>query len=192
LRGGTIARTGLRAQDSTTSSQLHRSVALVALTFLAGCGGETKLVVVDPESATVARVGDGDTLDVRSGERIRLLQIDAPELGEGECYGRDALRALARLVPVGSRVSVQADPDLDDRDRYGRLLRYVTTARGVIVNVELVRLGAATPYFRGGEQGLHADELLAAVEDARRRRVGMWRSCRVSWQPERLVTTRPR
>jgi endonuclease YncB( thermonuclease family) len=156
-----------------------------------GCAS-AEVEVVPPETATVARVGDGDTLDVRSGERIRLLQIDAPELGEGECYGRDALRALERLVPVGSRVSVEADPGLDDRDRYGRLLRYVTTARGVIVNVELVRLGAAAPYLRGGEQGLHADELLAAVEDARRSRVGMWGSCRVSWQPERVVTTRPR
>jgi micrococcal nuclease len=148
--------------------------------------------VVAPESATVARVGDGDTLVLRGGGRVRLLQIDAPELGEGECYGRDALRVLERLVRSGSRVSLQADPDLDDRDRYGRLLRYVTTSRGVLVNVELVRLGAATPYFRSGERGLYAARLLAAVEQARRSRVGMWGSCRVSWRPDRLVTTRPR
>jgi endonuclease YncB( thermonuclease family) len=131
-------------------------------------------------------------LDVRSGERIRLLQIDAPELGEGECYGRDALRVLERLVPAGSRVSVQADPGLDDRDAYGRRLRYVSTAQGVIVNVELVRRGAATPYFRRGEEGLFAEELLDAVEDAQRGRVGMWGECRVSWRSDRLVTTRPR
>jgi micrococcal nuclease len=147
--------------------------------------------VAGPEPATVARVGDGDTLDLRSGERVRLLQIDAPELA-GECYGRDALRALERLVPAGSRISLQADPYLDDRDRYGRFLRYVTSSRGVIVNVEAVRVGAATPYFRGGEQGLYADELLAAVEDARRSRAGLWGECRVSWRPDRLVTTRPR
>jgi micrococcal nuclease len=146
---------------------------------------------ISPETATVARIGDGDSLELRSGGRVRLLQIDAPELGEGECHARESLRLLERLAPPGGRVSLQPDPDLDNADRYGRLLRYVH-AGGVNVNVELVRRGAATPYFRAGEEGIHADELLEVVEQARRGRAGMWASCRVSWRPDRLVTTRPR
>jgi endonuclease YncB( thermonuclease family) len=59
------------------------------------------------------------------------------------------------------------------------------------VNVELVRRGAATPYFFGGAEGLHADELLDAVDEARRERRGMWTACRVEWQPDRPVSTRP-
>ena len=139
----------------------------------------------------VKRVGDGDTLDVRSGLRVRLVQVDAPELGEGECFARESKRELERLVPPGTAVELEPDRTLDDVDRYGRLLRYVMReARNV--NVELVRRGAATPYFFRGDRGRHAAELLAALDEARRARRGMWGACRVTWTPTRAVDTRPR
>src|SRR6188472_4730289 len=56
------------------------------------------------ERAVVASVTDGDTLRLRDGRRVRLVQIDAPELGSGECYSRAARTGLLRLVPVGSAV----------------------------------------------------------------------------------------
>jgi micrococcal nuclease len=143
------------------------------------------------KSATVERIGDGDTLDVRGGVRVRLVQIDAPELGEAECYAREARRELERLVPRGGRIELEVDPRLDDTDRYGRALRYVH-ATDANLNVELVRHGAATPYFRGGVEGTYADELLDAVDDARQESRGMWGSCRVSWDPDRAVVTLPR
>ncbi len=154
---------------------------------LAGCGSSSGDGA--RADAVVARVGDGDTLDVSGGERVRLVQIDAPELGEGECHARESRRELERLAPPGSRIALEADPGLDDRDRYGRLLRYAHVA-GVNVNVELVRRGAAAPYFLGGEEGAYADELLDAVADARAVARGMWGSCRVSWERDRPVTTR--
>ena len=141
--------------------------------------------------ATVARIGDGDSLDLRNGERVRLVQVDAPELGQGECYAREARHELERLAPPGRRIELDRDPGLDDADRYGRLLRYLH-ADGLNVNVQLVRRGAATPFFRRGDEGIHADELLDAVDDARRERRGMWSSCRVEWEAERAVVTRPR
>lgn len=119
------------------------------------------------------------------------MQIDAPELGEGECYARESRRELERLAAPGNQIELEPDPELDDTDRYGRLLRYVHAA-DANVNVELVRRGAATPYFRRGDEGMYADELLGAVEEARRTTRGMWGSCRVSWGPSRAVTTRPR
>lgn len=138
----------------------------------------------------MAWVTDGDTLRVRGGERVRLLQIDAPEAGQ-ECYAGRATAELVRLAPSGTQIVLEADADLDLRDRYGRLLRYVR--RGPVnVNVELVRRGAATPYFYDGERGRYADRLLVAVADARRARRGMWSACRVSWSPEEPVTTRSR
>jgi micrococcal nuclease len=136
-------------------------------------------------------VGDGDTLDVRPGVRVRLVQIDAPELGEGECYARESRRELERLAAPGKQIELESDPELDDTDRYGRLLRYVHAA-DANVNVELVRRGAAAPYFRRGDEGTYASELLDAVGDARKASRGMWGSCRVAWNPERAVTTRPR
>ena len=141
--------------------------------------------------ATVARIGDGDTLDLRSGARVRLVQIDAPELGEGECHARESKVELERLATPGQRVELEPDSQLDAIDRYGRLLRYVFVA-DTNVNVELVRRGAAAPYFRSGDEGKYADELLDAVADARDAGRGMWGSCRVSWDPNRTVTTRRR
>ncbi len=128
---------------------------------------------------------------MRSGDRIRLVQIDAPELGEGECYAREALRELERLAPRGTAIELESDSRLDDADRYGRLLRYVHAA-AVNVNLELVRRGAATPYFHGGDEGAYADDLLDAVAEARDDRRGMWGRCRVAWEPDRAVVTRPR
>lgn len=131
---------------------------------------------------------DGDTLVLRGGDRVRLLQVDAPETG-GECYARPAARTLARLAPVGADVVLEADPALDRVDRYGRLLRYVRVG-AVNVNVELVRRGAAAPYFYRGERGRYASRLLAAVADARAAGKGMWGVCRVFWSPTRQVETR--
>jgi endonuclease YncB( thermonuclease family) len=119
------------------------------------------------------------------------VQIDAPELAEGECYAREARRKLVELAPPGTHVELEADPRLDREDRFGRSLRYVIV--GVTnVNVELVRAGAATPYFYRGDEGAHADELLAAATSARGARRGLWGMCRVTWSPSRGVTTHPR
>jgi micrococcal nuclease len=166
---------------------------LAVLALLAALAGCAQAADEDTElaSATVARVGDGDTLDLRSGDRVRLVQIDAPELGEGECYAREARSELELLARPGRRIGIESDPRLDDTDRFGRLLRYVH-ADALNVNVELVHRGAAAPYFRRGEEGVYADALLDAVDDARRDGRGMWGSCRVSWTPDRGVTTRQR
>ena len=120
-------------------------------------------------------VNDGDTLTLEGGRKVRLVQVDAPELTT-DCYGREALRALIGLTPKGTRVVLVRDPELDDRDQHGRLLRYVYVAEQN-VNVELVERGAASPYYFRKERGLHADELDDAVDDARDRRRGYWGAC---------------
>ena len=160
--------------------------AISVVVSVAGCG-ETETAIAE-EDAIVQRVADGDSLVLRGGARVRLLQIDAPELGEGECYGRDALRGLARMLQPGDVVVLEADPRLDRVDRYERLLRYVHSA-STNVNVELVRRGVATPFFRRGERGRHADALLDAADDARGERRGLWGACHVSWEPHRQVET---
>jgi micrococcal nuclease len=163
------------------------SLAALLLSAVSGCG---ETVPVSLEAGRVERIVDGDTLVLRGGGRVRLLQVDAPE-ADGECYARAAARELARLAPPGAEVVLEADPRLDRVDAYGRLLRYVLT-RGVNVNVALVRRGAATPYFYRGERGRYAVRLLAAVHEARAAGRGMWGACRVSWAPTRQVETRAR
>jgi endonuclease YncB( thermonuclease family) len=124
----------------------------------------------------IVSVYDGDTVTLANGQRVRLVQIDTPELGSGECYSRAARTELVSLAPPGSRVGLEADVRLDQRDRYGRLLRYVWR-KGKNVNVELVRRGAATPYFYDGDRGKYADTLMAAVTFARSRKRGLWKAC---------------
>jgi len=156
------------------------ALAILAL-GAAGCGEpestSSPATVTSPagEPATVAYVNDGDTLRTTSGRRVRLLQIDAPEL-HGDCFGKAALAALQRLVPKGARVTLVRDPALDATDRYGRQLRYVFVSR-TNVNVALVREGAASPYFFRNGRGRYARDLLEAVGEARAAHRGYWGAC---------------
>jgi micrococcal nuclease len=127
-------------------------------------------------AATVAEVIDGDTLALANGQRVRLVQIDTPELTEGECYARASARALAGMLPPGASVGLEADPGLDRVDRYGRLLRYVHRS-GTNVNLALVRRGAASVWFFEGDRGRYADRLLAAARRAKAARQGLWGVC---------------
>ena len=146
------------------------------------------LAVTGSGSVTVSHVVDGDTIAMREGPSVRLVQIDTPELGWGECYSRRAAKDLRRLVPNGARVALRADPQLDSVDRYGRLLRYVYH-RGINVNLRLVEHGDATVWFYDGARGRYASQLLAAARRARADKRGLWGACRVVWNPYGPATT---
>ena len=134
---------------------------------------------------------DGDTIALASGASVRLVQIDTPEVGTGECYSRAAARELRRLLPVGATVRLEADSRLDRVDRYGRLLRYVWRG-GTNVNLELVRRGAATVWLYDGDWGKYAPALLRAARAARAAKRGLWGACRTVWNPYGAATTSPR
>lgn len=129
----------------------------------------------------VVRIVDGDTVHVRLGERVekvRYIGIDTPEThhparGE-EPGGRAATAVNGRLV--GDRV-VRLEPDVQLRDRYGRLLAYVWVTRPdgaeLMVNAELVRLGYAQvltvpPNVR------HAELFRKLATEARENHRGLW------------------
>jgi micrococcal nuclease len=160
------------------ADRLTAAFAVAALLVAAGCDdGADQSQAERPTARTgvVARVNDGDTLTLSDGAKIRLVQIDAPELTT-DCYGRAAQRALTSLAPARARVRLVRDPALDDRDRYGRLLRYVFVGE-TDVNVELVRRGAASPYFFRNERGEHALELMDAVQNSQNGHRGYWGAC---------------
>ena len=104
-------------------------IALV-LTLLAVAGfAAAASAAVQPSfrlQGPVTRVVDGDTIDVRVGsrvERVRLIGMDTPE--RGDCYSSQATAALSRLV-ARKRVTLLGDATQTRRDRYGRLLAYVS------------------------------------------------------------------
>jgi endonuclease YncB( thermonuclease family) len=177
---------GLLQSPAAVDAARMRPLALLALCFVALAAPATASAA---DGGIVASVTDGDTLRLTDGRRVRLLQVDTPELGGGECYSRAARTQLLQFAGPGTRVRLTTDPRLDRVDRYGRLLAYVTVGR-TNVNVELVRRGAATVYFYRGERGVHASTLLAAGRAAQSARRGLWGACpRAVWNPESAAAT---
>lgn len=107
--------------------------------------GGAHLVSDGDESATVERIIDGDTLDAsikRETVRIRLLNIDTPEIGRdgnpSECFAEEAKQRLAELVPPGTKVHLEYDQER--LDKYGRTLAGVFRD-DQFVNEQLAREG---------------------------------------------------
>ena len=89
---------------------------------------------------SLVKVVDGDTIDVQDNtnlvQRVRLVGIDTAE--RGECGFSESSTALAQLV--GSSTFDLVLADTDDKDRYGRLLRYVDV-EGLDLGLELIKDG---------------------------------------------------
>ena len=86
---------------------------------------------------TVARVIDGDTLEVNINgliEKIRIIGINTPETVDPrksvECFGMEASNTAKSILSVGREIELEADPTQQDRDQYNRLLRYVWFENG--------------------------------------------------------------
>ena len=144
---------------------------------LAGSSTATKAFV---QRAHVIHVVDGDTVDVRlaSGakRRVRLLGIDTPEVYGGvECGGSQASRSMNRMAPKGTRVRLTSDPSQDLKDRYGRLLRYVTkTSTGTDVNRRQVYKGLARVYVYAHHPFNRVDGYRKAQRSAKNHHAGIW------------------
>jgi endonuclease YncB( thermonuclease family) len=153
--------------------------ALVVLVLaLPGCGGDNsdKASSPKPQTGTVSSVVDGDTIRLTDGQRVRLVQIDAPEVHLRECYGARARSELEKLVPRGRRVRLEFDARLDQVDEHGRQLAYVF-AGSTNANVEQVRRGAARLFFYRGRRGRYADQLIQGAREARSAGRGLWSAC---------------
>ena len=174
----------------------RRAVVLAVLctSVLSVATGAAPASVAVGQLGRIDHVADGDTVDLTNGTRIRLVQIDTPEVyGSPECYGKQASAITKRLLPPGTRVRLTREPATDSVDSYGRLLRYVTRARdGLNINVKLVRIGAAAPYFYDGRRGRYAGLLVRLGLQARSHRLGLWGRCPdTPWDPDHGVSTGP-
>lgn len=126
-------------------------------------------------SVVVRAVIDGDTIDVATIGRVRLLGIDAPEIGYGldttAPFAREARERLASLV---LRRWVRLEQEGRALDVYGRHLAYVVREDGLFVNAALVREGLARISAR--RPLVRLDELERAEAEAQSFRRGMWGS----------------
>lgn len=147
----------------------------IACVSVAGCGANADAGKAD--GATVARVIDGDTIETESGERVRVLGIDTPEVyGGTECWGPEA-SSFAKQLLEDKVVTLRADPTQDDADRYDRLLRYIVLQDGRNYSVVAAEGGHAEAYVYGGNPVSEYDSILAAQKQAQEANRGMWGKC---------------
>jgi micrococcal nuclease len=161
-------------------------LVLGALAFAAtGCatplGGRGPAPAVGGQGR-ITKVVDGDTLDVAlhgRTERVRLLGIDTPESVQPDtpvqCFAKEASTRLQALLPPGTPVRLARD--VEERDRFGRLLAYVyRQPDDLFVNLDLVRGGYAQVLtFRPNVA--HAADLERAGREARSGSRGLWGAC---------------
>lgn len=136
----------------------------------------------------VKRVIDGDTLQLETGERLRLIGIDTPEMHESDKLYRDSQRTeqdIATIKELGRRAKeftknlvegkrVSLEFDVEKFDKYGRLLAYVYLKDGTFVNAKIVEEGYAS-LMTIPPNVKYADLLLKLYQEARNNRRGLWK-----------------
>jgi micrococcal nuclease len=177
-----------------TTSRAASAMAISAVVLLVGLGAMAYLVATllggdrpggapaTPGAVRVVEVVDGDTIDVEvagSTEHVRLIGIDTPETKDPrtpvECFGAEASARTAELLPPGTEVRLVSD--VEERDRYDRLLAYVYRADdGLFVNLALAREGYADQLTIAPNVA-HTAELRSAISEARREQRGLWPAC---------------
>jgi micrococcal nuclease len=135
----------------------------------------------------VIHVYDGDTFKIESGEKVRLLGIDTPEMHESNKLLRDAARSgddIETIKALGRRAyefvhpkidqqSVRLEFDIEQRDKYGRLLAYVYLEDGTFLNKLIIENGYAVPLTIPPDVR-YADLFKALYKEARAKHLGLW------------------
>lgn len=139
------------------------------------------VVGIDGERAYVTKVVDGDTFEIENGLSVRFIGIDTPETVDPRrpvgCFGKEASNETKSLLD-GKMVILQKD--LSDKDKYGRLLRYVflplNDGRTLFVDDYLVREGFARVYTYPPDVK-YSEQLREAEVEARKNQRGLWGKC---------------
>jgi micrococcal nuclease len=130
------------------------------------------------QKGRVVNVHDADTITVRlstGSEKVRLVGIDSPELEDERPEYRTfgfAARDYARSRIDGATVTLEPDSRQADRDKFGRLLRYVILGDGTNLNEELVRKGYARVFDRFSFD--LKGEFKKAEAEAKKESRGLW------------------
>jgi len=169
------------------------------LVLAAGCTEQTRVTQGDTRQfepgigypARVTHITDGDTLRVifpdGHQETVRLLGVDAPELSASDndpgtfqgvsdplllaVWGEDASLALRREL-TGMEVTVTTDRAAGERDRYGRLLAYLSAGNNNDIGELLLSRGLTRVYT--AESFARKERYLAVQRAAMQKRIGIW------------------
>ncbi|MDD2483066.1 MAG: thermonuclease family protein [Candidatus Shapirobacteria bacterium] len=127
----------------------------------------------------VTKIIDGDTLMVKINDKeesVRLIGIDTPETVDPrktvQCFGKEASLKAKELME-NKIVRLDADITQMDRDKYGRLLRYVYLEDGTLINKKLIEEGFGFEYTYQVPYKFQA-EFKTAQKIAEEKKMGMW------------------
>jgi micrococcal nuclease len=166
------------------------TVLLLAFAVLAGCSSSSseagdllkpiferypELKNLKYTSAVVKRVVDGDTFELDTGEKVRMIGMNTPETVKPnspvEAYGKEASEFTKRNL-TGKKVLLFADAG--DKDKYGRLLRYVFIEGETQMFNETLLLEGYANIATVPPNVLFADRFLEAERSARANQKGLW------------------
>lgn len=124
-------------------------------------------------TTTVTDIVDGDTIVISSGEKVRYVGVNTPETKHPtkgvECFGKEASGKNRELV---LNKEVRLEKDISDKDRYGRLLRFVYIG-DLFINDYLTRQGYAHAATFPPDVKL-SKQFIAAEKEARENGRGLW------------------
>ncbi len=128
--------------------------------------------------ATVTKVKDGDTIEVRMNgkkETVRFLLTDTPESVkpgvEPQPFSTEASNFVKKML-TGKRVELEKDIG-DARDKYGRLLYYVYVD-GKSVQEELLKRGFARVAYVYPPNVKYVDKYRSIQKEAQKAKIGIW------------------
>jgi micrococcal nuclease len=121
---------------------------------------------------------DGDTIDVKLNgkkERVRLIGINTPETVDKrrpiQCFGPEASKRTHELL---DHHAVRLEAGAEDRDKYGRLLRFVFSEDATNVGQRLISEGYAQEYTYQGQSYRYQSEFKRAETEAKSAGRGLW------------------
>jgi len=123
--------------------------------FLASLGLNGYFLYQQRQSSVPAKILDGDTFQLPDGDRVRLLGVNAPEIGR--CGSAEAKDELTRLIS-GKSVRIEEEK----RDTYGRRMGLVFVGQ-TLVNKSMLAAGWARPDYTQNSQ---SEKLKSAYHDA--------------------------
>lgn len=177
--------------ENNKKSQIRRALIIV-LVFLAGLfssdlfNSSDDTTVLDESQNKlhlVTEVIDGDTIMIDGSARVRLIEIDAPEMGE--CYYSESREALSNLV---EGEYVRLEKDISGVDSFGRLLRYVflpqeDTTDDIFADNYMIEQGFAD-IREASQDKRYRDILMHGRNEAVAMEKGMWSACEQELEEE--------
>ena len=145
----------------------------------------------DEQAVIVTIIVDGDTIKVfylGNEESIRLIGIDTPESRVNKKTRKDAERNkqdVKTIIEMGKKATryvkglvmpgdlITIEHDVQERDRYGRILGYVYLSNGKMLNEEIVKAGYAV-IMTIPPNVKYKDRFLIAYQEAMEDKRGLW------------------